>query len=115
MVVCAAEQSSSAGLLVADQLHVGDGSVEVVFGCETKETGEIYNQEADGILGLGNSEVSLINQARIWLRTECHKRRPSDVDGSTPCKLLRSRTHNVPGVLHAILVLVRYVAAVTCL
>ena len=64
MLGCAAEQSSSAGLLVADQLHVGDGSVEVVFGCETKETGEIYNQEADGILGLGNSEVSLINQVR---------------------------------------------------
>jgi hypothetical protein len=38
--------------------------VEVVFGCETKETGEIYNQEADGILGLGNSEVSLVNQVR---------------------------------------------------
>ncbi|KAK9843713.1 hypothetical protein WJX81_003429 [Elliptochloris bilobata] len=57
-----AEQSSSAGLLVADQLQVGNGSVEVVFGCETKETGEIYNQEADGILGLGNSEVSLVNQ-----------------------------------------------------
>ncbi len=61
----AAEQSSSAGLLVADQLQVGDGGVEVVFGCETKETGEIYNQEADGILGLGNSEVSLINQVGI--------------------------------------------------
>lgn len=58
----AAEQSSSAGLLVSDQLQLRDGGVEVVFGCETKETGEIYNQEADGILGLGNSEVSLVNQ-----------------------------------------------------
>nr|BBK07876.1 aspartyl protease family protein [Coccomyxa sp. KJ] len=57
-----AEQSSSAGLLVSDQLQLRDGGVEVVFGCETKETGEIYNQEADGILGLGNSEVSLVNQ-----------------------------------------------------
>jgi len=63
----AAEQSSSAGLLVADQLQVGDGGVEVVFGCETKETGEIYNQEADGILGLGNSEVSLVNQVRALM------------------------------------------------
>ena len=36
--------------------------MDVVFGCETKETGEIYNQEADGILGLGNSEVSMVNQ-----------------------------------------------------
>jgi hypothetical protein len=57
-----AEQSSSAGLLVADLLQLRDGGVEVVFGCETKETGEIFNQEADGILGLGNSEVSLVNQ-----------------------------------------------------
>ena len=60
--MCAAEQSSSAGLLVADLLALGQGGVEVVFGCETKETGEIFNQEADGILGLGNSEVSLVNQ-----------------------------------------------------
>ena len=34
----------------------------VVFGCETRETGEIFNQEADGILGLGNSPISLVNQ-----------------------------------------------------
>lgn len=61
----AAEQSSSAGLLVADQLQLREGGVEVVFGCETKETGEIYNQEADGILGLGNSEVSLVNQVGV--------------------------------------------------
>ncbi len=47
---------------MSDQLQLRDGGVEVVFGCETKETGEIYNQEADGILGLGNSEVSLVNQ-----------------------------------------------------
>ena len=58
----AAEQSSSSGLLISDQLNLSDGSVDIVFGCETKETGEIYNQEADGILGLGNSEVSLVNQ-----------------------------------------------------
>ena len=36
----------------------------MVFGCETRETGEIFNQEADGILGLGNSPISLVNQAR---------------------------------------------------
>ena len=59
---CAAEQSSSAGLLMEDMLHLADGGVDVVFGCETKETGEIFNQEADGIMGLGNSEVSLVNQ-----------------------------------------------------
>lgn len=60
----AAEQSSSSGMLVSDLLQLRDGGVEVVFGCETKETGEIFNQEADGILGLGNSEVSLVNQVR---------------------------------------------------
>lgn len=73
----AAEQSSSSGLLISDQLNLSDGSVDIVFGCETKETGEIYNQEADGILGLGNSEVSLVNQViypsqhKSW---ECHQR-----------------------------------------
>ena len=51
-------------MLVSDLLQLRDGGVEVVFGCETKETGEIFNQEADGILGLGNSEVSLVNQVR---------------------------------------------------
>jgi hypothetical protein len=45
-----------------DQLQLDDGGVDVVFGCETKETGEIFHQEADGILGLGNSAVSLVNQ-----------------------------------------------------
>ena len=49
---------------MGDQLQLRDGGVDVVFGCETKETGEIFNQEADGILGLGNSEVSMVNQAR---------------------------------------------------
>jgi hypothetical protein len=29
-----------------------------------QETGEIYNQAADGILGLGNSPVSMVNQVQ---------------------------------------------------
>lgn len=62
MFCLAAEQSSSAGMLVEDHMQLGDGGVTVVFGCETKETGEIFNQEADGIMGLGNSEVSVVNQ-----------------------------------------------------
>lgn len=60
----AAEQSTSAGMLLVDNLWLGESPVSVVFGCETRETGEIYNQEADGIVGLGNSEISVINQVR---------------------------------------------------
>lgn len=62
-----AEQSSSSGVLLSDLLHLRDGAelVPVVFGCETRETGEIFNQAADGILGLGNSPVSLINQVSL--------------------------------------------------
>lgn len=52
-----AEQSSSSGLLVQDLLLMEDGGAgaPVIFGCETQETGEIYKQQADGLLGLGNS------------------------------------------------------------
>lgn len=48
-------------------MQLGDGGADIVFGCETKETGEIYNQEADGIMGLGNSEVSVVNQVSVLL------------------------------------------------
>lgn len=59
-----AEQSSSEGFLIEDVLHLHDGSEAVPFrfGCETRETGEIFRQEADGIMGLGNSDASIINQ-----------------------------------------------------
>ena len=30
----------------------------IIFGCETRETGEIFKQRADGLFGLGNSEAS---------------------------------------------------------
>ena len=58
-----AEQSSSAGRLVTDTLALGPtlgGSV--VFGCETHETGEIHRQLADGVLGLGRGDVSVVGQ-----------------------------------------------------
>ena len=62
----AAEESSSEGILVRDKLLLPDsGAANVVFGCETKETGEIYRQQADGLMGLGNSDISVINQVRV--------------------------------------------------
>ena len=70
MLVFSAEQSSSAGVLVEDHMQLGSGGVDVVFGCETKETGEIFNQEADGIMGLGNSEVSVVNQVRNFCKQD---------------------------------------------
>jgi len=59
-----AEQSSSSGILLEDIMHIHDGGrgVPVMFGCETRETGAIYKQRADGMLGLGNSKDSLIQQ-----------------------------------------------------
>lgn len=59
-----AEQSSSSGVLMEDVLRIHDGmpDVPVRFGCETRETGEIYKQQVDGLLGLGKSDDSLIQQ-----------------------------------------------------
>jgi hypothetical protein len=59
-----AEQSSSSGILLEDEvsLHDGGPGVPVIFGCETKETGEIFKQRADGLFGLGNSDASVVNQ-----------------------------------------------------
>ncbi|KAG7531476.1 Xylanase inhibitor N-terminal [Arabidopsis suecica] len=33
-----------------------------VFGCETVETGDLYSQRADGIIGLGQGDLSLVDQ-----------------------------------------------------
>ena len=63
MHLLAAEASSSAGLLVQDDMQLGDGGVPIVFGCETEETGQIKQQYADGLMGLGNAELSVVNQA----------------------------------------------------
>eukprot|EP00887_Chlorella_sp_A99_P005894 scaffold1.g5894.t1 len=59
-----AEQSSSSGVLVEDvaSLHDGGPGAPLIFGCETRETGEIFKQRADGLVGLGNSEASVVNQ-----------------------------------------------------
>lgn len=59
-----AEQSSSSGILMEDVVSIHDdrAGIPVRFGCETRETGEIFKQQADGLLGLGKSEESLVQQ-----------------------------------------------------
>eukprot|EP00899_Mesostigma_viride_P019467 jgi/Mesvir1/27521/Mv07283-RA.1 len=59
-----AEQSSTSGVVATDVLRIGGYLVlpGFVFGCETQEGGDIYSQEADGILGLGKDSVSLPTQ-----------------------------------------------------
>jgi len=59
-----AEHSSSEGWLVADKFALPDGQppLDITFGCATRETGEIYRQAADGILGLGNNVNALHSQ-----------------------------------------------------
>lgn len=34
----------------------------ILFGCELRETGDLYSQRADGIVGLGQGPLSLITQ-----------------------------------------------------
>jgi len=58
-----AESSTSAGHMVSDMMHLSDTqAVRVAFGCETRETGEIFHQAADGLMGLGGSDVSIPHQ-----------------------------------------------------
>ena len=60
----AAEQSSSAGFLIEDRFAFpdADGPVKLVFGCESDESGEIFRQMADGILGMGNNQNAFQSQ-----------------------------------------------------
>ena len=67
----AAEGSSSAGFLLEDRFAFPDsapGPVELVFGCEADETGEIFRQQADGIMGMGNNNNAFQSQvgAHLW-------------------------------------------------
>ena len=61
-----AEMSSSSGVLGDDVLSFGNESQLVpqraVFGCEIKETGDLYTQRADGIMGLGRGRLSVMDQ-----------------------------------------------------
>lgn len=34
----------------------------LVFGCENMESGQLYTQHADGIIGLGSAEHGIMNQ-----------------------------------------------------
>lgn len=61
-----AEMSSSSGVLVEDIVSFGNESQLVpqraVFGCENVETGDLYSQRADGIMGLGSGTISIVDQ-----------------------------------------------------
>ncbi|XP_010271625.1 PREDICTED: aspartic proteinase PCS1-like isoform X2 [Nelumbo nucifera] len=61
-----AEMSSSSGVLGEDIISFGNESELVpqraVFGCENVETGDLYSQRADGIMGLGRGQLSIVDQ-----------------------------------------------------
>jgi len=61
-----AEMSSSSGVLGEDIISFGKESSlkpqRVVFGCENSETGDIFTQHADGIMGLGRGRLSIMDQ-----------------------------------------------------
>ncbi|KAE8099940.1 hypothetical protein FH972_017883 [Carpinus fangiana] len=61
-----AEMSSSSGVLGEDIISFGNESELVpqraVFGCENMETGDLFTQRADGIMGLGRGRLSVMDQ-----------------------------------------------------
>ncbi|KAJ7944487.1 Aspartic proteinase-like protein 2 [Quillaja saponaria] len=61
-----AEMSSSSGVLGEDVISFGNQSElapqRAVFGCENVETGDLYSQHADGIMGLGSGDLSIVDQ-----------------------------------------------------
>ncbi|KAM0062822.1 putative nepenthesin [Helianthus debilis subsp. tardiflorus] len=61
-----AEMSSSSGVLGEDIVSFGNQSdlspQHAVFGCENRETGDLYSQHADGIMGLGRDDLSIVDQ-----------------------------------------------------
>ncbi|XP_050365303.1 aspartic proteinase 36-like [Argentina anserina] len=61
-----AEMSSSSGVLGEDLISFGNRSdlkpQRAVFGCENKETGDLFSQPADGIMGLGRGDLSVVDQ-----------------------------------------------------
>ncbi|KDP32026.1 hypothetical protein JCGZ_12487 [Jatropha curcas] len=61
-----AEMSTSSGVLAEDFISFGNQSElepqRAVFGCENVETGDLYSQHADGIMGLGSGDLSIVDQ-----------------------------------------------------
>ncbi|TKY70624.1 Aspartic proteinase nepenthesin-2 [Spatholobus suberectus] len=61
-----AEMSTSSGVLGEDVISFGNQSElspqRAVFGCENDETGDLYSQRADGIMGLGRGDLSIMDQ-----------------------------------------------------
>ncbi|XP_031102984.1 aspartic proteinase nepenthesin-1-like [Ipomoea triloba] len=61
-----AEMSSSSGVLGEDIISFGNQSElkpqRATFGCENLETGDLYSQHADGIMGLGRGDLSIVDQ-----------------------------------------------------
>ncbi|XP_050206707.1 aspartic proteinase 36-like [Mercurialis annua] len=61
-----AELSTSSGVIGEDIISFGNQSELVpqraVFGCENVETGDLYSQRADGIIGLGRGDLSIVDQ-----------------------------------------------------
>ncbi|KAI3521057.1 hypothetical protein L1887_10516 [Cichorium endivia] len=58
--------STSSGVLGEDIISFGNlGDVSPqrsIFGCENMETGDLYSQHADGIMGLGRGDPSIVDQ-----------------------------------------------------
>ena len=61
-----AEMSTSKGVLGEDLISFGTLSElapqRAIFGCENEETGDLYSQHADGIMGLGSGQLSIVDQ-----------------------------------------------------
>ncbi|XP_078427927.1 aspartic proteinase 36-like [Wolffia australiana] len=61
-----AERSTSSGVLGEDVISFGNESnlapQRAVFGCENSETGDLFSQHADGIMGLGHGPLSVVDQ-----------------------------------------------------
>ena len=58
--------STTSGVLGVDKFSFGNQSdlqpQRATFGCENWETGGLYTQHADGIMGLGRGDLSIMDQ-----------------------------------------------------